>query len=261
MSGPPPKGCQVTSLVSNSVRPHRRQPTRLPCHWDSPGKNTGVGCHCLLQCVKVKSLSRVRPSVTPWTAAYQAPPSVGFSRQEYWSGGPLPSPPSKGSMYLFRHVTLPTQRRSGLPVLIVYMGKRRCRAAPPPVSGGLRVLPGSQAPEPRPITAITAFPPARPWSRAGQSHTAAPVGQQSGGATVLPGSASTLWSWAQAIPTHSGASGSPDAQSPGKSVQQVCAGPGVFISSRFLVDAAAGPGTPPPAPLSFRAHVAWLCWP
>ena len=42
--------------------------------------------------VKVKSLSHVRPSVTPWTAAYQAPPSMGFSRQEYWSGVPLPSP-------------------------------------------------------------------------------------------------------------------------------------------------------------------------
>ena len=42
--------------------------------------------------VKVKSLSRVRPSATPWTAAHQAPPSMGFSRQEYWSGVPLPSP-------------------------------------------------------------------------------------------------------------------------------------------------------------------------
>ena len=42
--------------------------------------------------VKVKSLSRVRPSATPWTAAYQAPPSMGFSRQECWSGVPLPSP-------------------------------------------------------------------------------------------------------------------------------------------------------------------------
>ena len=41
--------------------------------------------------VKLKSLSRVRPSATPWTAAYQAPPSIGFSRQEYWSGVPLPS--------------------------------------------------------------------------------------------------------------------------------------------------------------------------
>ena len=42
--------------------------------------------------VKVKSLSRVQLLATPWTAAYQAPPSMGFSRQEYWSGVPLPSP-------------------------------------------------------------------------------------------------------------------------------------------------------------------------
>ena len=148
--------CCVTSVVSNSVRPHRRQPTRLPRPWDSPGKNTGVGCHFLLQCMKgkseskvaqscltlsdpmdcslpgssihgifqarvlewggpinhlctfylpltfplsyellsewVKSFSRVQLFVTPWTAAYQAPPSMGFPRQEYWSGVPSPSP-------------------------------------------------------------------------------------------------------------------------------------------------------------------------
>ena len=42
--------------------------------------------------VKVKSLSRVRLLSTPWTAAHQAPPSMGFSRQEYWSGVPFPSP-------------------------------------------------------------------------------------------------------------------------------------------------------------------------
>ena len=42
--------------------------------------------------MKVKSLSRVRLFATPGTAAYQAPPSMGFSRQEYWSGVPLPSP-------------------------------------------------------------------------------------------------------------------------------------------------------------------------
>ena len=43
--------------MSDSVRPHRWQPTRLPHPWDSPGKNTGVGCHFLLQCMKVKSES------------------------------------------------------------------------------------------------------------------------------------------------------------------------------------------------------------
>ena len=142
--------------MSDSVQPHRRQPTRLPCPWDSPGKNTRVSCHFLLQCMKVKSesevaqscptqrshglqptrllcpwdlpdkstgvgknmpclhnspkityeiifikkkerkkvklLSRVRLFETPWTVAYQASPSMGFSRQEYWSVVPLPSP-------------------------------------------------------------------------------------------------------------------------------------------------------------------------
>ena len=130
--------------MSDSVRPHRWQLTRLPRPWDSLGKNTGVGCHFLLQCrkvksesevaqscltlsdpidgsppgslipgllqarilewvaisfsnewkwkVKVKLLSCIRLLATSWTAAYQAPPSMGFSRQEYWSGVPLPSP-------------------------------------------------------------------------------------------------------------------------------------------------------------------------
>ena len=129
------------------MRPHRRQPTRLPRPWDSPGKNTGVGCHFLLQRIfptqglnlglphcrqmlycfshqaklfsnlcyslyikeqnkyKIKSqlgpllrlllllsrFSRVQLFTTPWTTAHQAPPSMGFSRQEYWSGVPLPS--------------------------------------------------------------------------------------------------------------------------------------------------------------------------
>ena len=54
--------CQVASVVSDSVRPHRRQPTRLPCPWDFPGKNTGVGCHFLFQCMKVKRESKVTQS-------------------------------------------------------------------------------------------------------------------------------------------------------------------------------------------------------
>ena len=127
--------------MSDSVRPHRWHPTRLPHPWDSPGKNTGVGCHFLLQCMKVKSerevaqscsnlrdpmdcslpgssvhgifqarvlewgaiafsmhacmlscFSRVQLCATPWTAAYQASLSMGFSRQEHWSGLPFPSP-------------------------------------------------------------------------------------------------------------------------------------------------------------------------
>ena len=82
--------------MSDSVQPRRRQPTRLPHPWDSPGKNTGVGCHFRLRCMKVKSESEVTQScptlATPWTAAYQAPLSMGFSRRECWSGVPLSSP-------------------------------------------------------------------------------------------------------------------------------------------------------------------------
>ena len=161
--------------MSDSVQRHRRQPTRLPCPWDSPGKNTGVGCLFLLQCMKMKSesevtlscptlrdpmecslpgfsvhgifqatvlewdaitfsnisliwnlknsinkliyktetdsqaqktnmvtkgvpfssvqsLSRVWLFATPQIAADQAPLSMGFFRQEHWSGVPLPSP-------------------------------------------------------------------------------------------------------------------------------------------------------------------------
>ena len=58
--------CYVASVVSDSVRPHRRQPTipgdEKPHPWDSPGKNTGVGCHFVLQCMKVKSESEVAQS-------------------------------------------------------------------------------------------------------------------------------------------------------------------------------------------------------
>ena len=139
--------CVSCTVLSDSLQPHGLQPASLLCPWDSPGKNTGVDSHALLQgifpvlcyakslplcptlCdpidgslpgspipgilqartlervaisfsnawkwkVKVKSPSRVRLLATPWTAAYQAPPSMGFSRQEYWSGVPLPSPGS-----------------------------------------------------------------------------------------------------------------------------------------------------------------------
>ena len=63
------------------MQPHRRQPTRLSGPWDSPGKNTGVGCHFLLQCMKVKSeseVSHVRLFAIAWTAAHQAALSMDF---------------------------------------------------------------------------------------------------------------------------------------------------------------------------------------
>ena len=58
-----PASAAAKSLQScPTLQPHRRQPTRLRCPWDSPGKNTGVGCHLLLQCRKVKSESEVAQS-------------------------------------------------------------------------------------------------------------------------------------------------------------------------------------------------------
>src|SRR5574340_431940 len=89
--------CYVASVVSDSVRPHRWQPTRLPRPWDSPGKDTGVGCHFLLQCMKVKIESEVAQSCPtlsdPMDCSLPGSSVHGFSRQEYWSGVPLPSPP------------------------------------------------------------------------------------------------------------------------------------------------------------------------
>ena len=78
------------------MQPHRRQPTRLPSPWDSPGKNTGVGCHFLLQCMKVKRESEVAQSCLTLSDPmdYSLPGSSvhGIFQQEYWSGLPLPSP-------------------------------------------------------------------------------------------------------------------------------------------------------------------------
>ena len=82
--------------MSDSVRPHRWLPTRLPHPSDSPGKNTGVGCHFLLQCMKVKNETEVAQSCLtlsdPMDCSLPGSSAVGFSRQKYWSGLPLPSP-------------------------------------------------------------------------------------------------------------------------------------------------------------------------
>ena len=92
-----------------TVWPHRRQPTGFPVpgilqtrtlEWVAISFSNAWKWK-----VKVKSLSRVRPLATPWTAAHQAPLSMGFSRQEYWSGVPLPSPSSCGERAIRRVVT------------------------------------------------------------------------------------------------------------------------------------------------------------
>ena len=84
--------------------------------------------------VKVKSLSRVRLFATPWTAAHQAPPSMGFSRQEYWSGVPLPSPMQKlaGLYFLWNIPRFLQEELMSLPqctqeyLVLIYIWLRSC---------------------------------------------------------------------------------------------------------------------------------------
>ena len=82
--------------MSDSVRPNRRQPTRLRHPWDSPGKNTGVGCHFLLQCMKVKSESEVAQSFltlsNPMVCSLPVSSVHGIFQARVLSGVPLPSP-------------------------------------------------------------------------------------------------------------------------------------------------------------------------
>ena len=74
--------------MSESVQPHRQQPTRLPPPWDSPGKNTGVGCHFLLQFMKVKSESEVAQScptlLDPMDCSLLGCSTHEISKQEFW---------------------------------------------------------------------------------------------------------------------------------------------------------------------------------
>ena len=79
--------------MSDSVRPHRRQPIRFPHPWDSPGKTNGVGWHFLLQCIKVKSESEVTQSCLtlrdPMDCSLPGSSVHGIFQAEYWSGLPL----------------------------------------------------------------------------------------------------------------------------------------------------------------------------
>ena len=103
-----------------TLRPHRRQPTRLPCPWESPGKNTGVGCHFLLQCRKVKSESEVAQScpTLPIPMDCSLPGSsvhgifqvrvlewgaIAFSELNYWY---LPTPKYKSDSFIHTFLNL-----------------------------------------------------------------------------------------------------------------------------------------------------------
>ena len=94
--------------MSDSVWPHRRQPTRRPCPWDSPGKNTEMGCHFILQCMKVKSESEDAQSCpTLHDPMDCSPPGSGFSRQEYWSGVLSPPLPQRSPLIPVHSIQVP----------------------------------------------------------------------------------------------------------------------------------------------------------
>ena len=106
--------------MSDSVRPHRRQPIRLPHPWESPGKNTGVGCHFLLQCMKVKSESEVAqscPTLSDPMDCSLPGSSIHGIFQEYWSGVPSPSPQHIYSCLV--SVFLPDREDRAVSVLVV----------------------------------------------------------------------------------------------------------------------------------------------
>ena len=88
--------------MSDSVRPQRQQPTRLPRPWDSPGKNTGVGCHFLLQCTKVKSESEVAQSCPtlsdPMDCGLPGSSAHGIFQARVLEWVPLPSPMGSSSL-------------------------------------------------------------------------------------------------------------------------------------------------------------------
>jgi len=91
--------------VSDSVRPHRRKPTRLPGPWDSPGKNTGMGCHFLLQCMKVKSESEVTQSCPtlsdPMDCSLPGSSVHGIFQARVLEGVPLPSPMNRSQTIIY----------------------------------------------------------------------------------------------------------------------------------------------------------------
>ena len=96
--------------------PHRRQPTRLPIPAILQARTLEWVAIAFSNAwkwkVKMKSLSCVWLFATPWTAAHQAPPSMGFSRQEYWSGVPLTSPRVISNIFLIKKIDIPFKKKS-----------------------------------------------------------------------------------------------------------------------------------------------------
>ena len=134
--------------MSNSTRPHRRQPTRLPRPWNSPGKNIGVGCHFLLQCMKVKSeseseVAQLCPTLSdPMDCSLSGPSIHGIfqGRVLEWGAIPFsekPSGPSNcgGSSGRQRvYPTFPHRKASGVASFSARRGEHAPGSVLPPAS-------------------------------------------------------------------------------------------------------------------------------
>ena len=164
--------------------PHRWQPTRLPHPWDSPGKNTGVGCHFLLQCKKVKSLSRVQLLATLWTVAHQVPPSMGIFQARVLEWGAIAFSHRGGKWYSKRtlpNVTLLVSARVGMRAWSWQSYSSRCCEKMVPAHQASLLSWGLKGQEVRSILIgrwVVSLRPSDPW--AGEA-SSAPLGARASG--------------------------------------------------------------------------------
>ena len=140
------RNCLCTSSRSQDcIRANRESPRN--CQYTIQDNQAAVILPIVTLKVKVKSLSRVRLFATPRTVAYQAPPSMGFSRQEYWSGVPLPSlinpyNPLKESDFDKTNLSL-SSITSSFPLTPDYKNPSFCTAPGSSFLSGNRILPNS----------------------------------------------------------------------------------------------------------------------
>ena len=117
--------CWIASVIANSAWPHRRQPTRLRCPWILQARTLEWVAISFSNAWKWKwSHPVVSDSANTWAAAHQAPPSIGFSRRECWSGSPLPSPNTEAAWLNFQKHQVSERVSCYQPLALPYVTKQ-----------------------------------------------------------------------------------------------------------------------------------------